>query len=553
MGFLGNLGNWILEGIILNLIAGALGAAVLLAGWAVIYGILRFLTENQVYQGLLSSDEDNPASVALFCLITPPLFVIVIGALVGLIVATISNLILFFWNLIPFTGWGDSDAGMHFENLTYIWQIPFNLLDWCYYLFMAIPSITLIALAIVVFACFGLIIPRRRNTGSLGNSNMQTAALSISMFTSVFSVVLIIFFSSFLSGLYSGEIDDYEDEVAKATLEQPEQHQGYPNYTYQSAEGYEVVAQNEYSFRTERLVDTEHGTTGLLSRGGYIACLSLNSLSDNLDAILLGIPGSEGGEYQVRIQSTLDLNVSALSKFSDFNTFEDHEYYYHATDLGMEFHTSELRSSIPESHDELGFALELPNASASNFTAAKYNIIYALIGSEESYESRNASLEVYAQVVGNPTTDCQTYALSGAIEPRFRTAAMGYVVAGMFLFGCMLNRYYVVILGNNGETESGVLLRTFTSSQATSLGVYGLLLLIFDPLDGMGITGLTWDTIFQTTFFVTKVGIFILLLSIAVIGIIALYRQRRNIGDGVIAMYQHERLIGQVEREWFGN
>lgn len=553
MGFLGNLGNWIWEGIILNLLFGVMAAALLLAGWAVLYGILRFLTENQVYQGLMSSDEDNPTAVAFFCLITPPLFVIVIGTLIGLIFATVLNLYAFFWNLIPFTGWGGSDAGMHFENLTYIWQLPLDFLGWCYYLFMAIPSFTLIALAIVVFACFGLIIPRRRNTGSLGNSNMQYAALSISIFTSVFSVVLIIFFSSFLSGLYSGEIEVYEDEMAKATFEQQEENQLFPNYTYQSAEGYEVVAQNEYSFRTQRLVNTENGTTGLFDRGGYIACLSLNSLSDSMDAIVLGSPGSEGGEYQVRIQSTLDLNVSVLSKFSDFNTLEDHEYYYHTTELGMEFHTSELRSSIPDSHDELGFTVELPNASASNFTAAKYNIIYVLIGSEESNESRNDSLETYAQEVGTPTTDCQTYALSGAIEPRFRTAAMGYVVAGMFLFGCILNRYYVVILGNNGETESGVLLRTFASSQATSLGAYGLLLLIFDTFDGMGITGLTWDTIFQTTFFVTKVGIFILLLLIATIGIIALYRQRRNIGDGVIAMYEHERLMGQVEREWFGN
>ena len=54
MGFLGELGNWIWDGVILNLIAGAMGAAVLFMGWIAIYGILRFLTENQVYQGLLS-------------------------------------------------------------------------------------------------------------------------------------------------------------------------------------------------------------------------------------------------------------------------------------------------------------------------------------------------------------------------------------------------------------------------------------------------------------------------------------------------------------------
>lgn len=558
MGFLGELGNWIWDGVILNLIAGAMGAAVLFMGWIAIYGILRFLTENQVYQGLLSSDEDHPAEVALLCLITPPLFVVVIGTLVGLIVATILNLYAFFWNLIPFSGWGVSDAGMHFENLNYIWELPFNFLGWCYYLFMAVPAFTILALGMVAFSSFGLLIPRRMNTGSLGNSNMQYAALSFSMFISVFSVIIIIFFNSFLGGLYQGEIEDYNVDLAETTALR---YNGYdvndqwsPNYTYQSAEGYEVVTQNEYSFRTERLVNTENGVSGVLNssdNGGYIACLSLNSLSDPADAFLLGIPGSEGGEYQVRIQGTLGLNVSVLSNFSDFNTLEDHEYYYHATELGMEFNTSELRLSIPDSHDELGFTVELPNASASNFTAAKYNIVYSLISSEESNESRNDSLDTYAQEVGAPTS-CQTYALSGAIEPRFRTGAMANVIAGMFLFGCVLNRYYVISLGNNGETDVGVLLKTFAGSQAASIGVYGFLLLIFDPLDGMGVTGLTWEIIFQTTFFVTKVGMLIGILLLLAIGITALYRQRQRIGDGIVAAYEHDQMWGQVEREWFG-
>ena len=556
MGFWGNLGNWIWDGVILNLIAGAMGAAILFMGWLAIYAILRFLTENQVYQGLLSTDEDHPAEVALLCLITPPLFVVVIGTLIGLVVATIFNLYALFWNLIPFTGWGVSDAGMHFENLNYIWQLPFNFLGWCYYLFMAVPAFTILALGMVAFASFGLLIPRRMNTGSLGNSNMQYAALSFSMFISVFSVILIIFFNSFLSGLYKGEIEDYNVEFAEATAIRDNSYDvddlWSPNYTSQSAEGYEVTELNEDLYRNELLANTEQGVSGVFKRGGSIACLSLNSLSDPVDAFLLGIPGSEGGEYQVRIQSTLKLNVSVLSRFSDFENLESHEFYIHATDLSMEFHTSELRSSIPDSQDEFGFMLELPNASTNNFTAAKYNIVYSLIDSEESNESRSESLETYAQEVGTPTS-CQTYALSGAIEPRFRTGAMAYVIAGTFLFGCVLNRYYVISLGNNGETDVGVLLKTFTGSQAASIGVYGFLLLIFDPLDGMGITGLTWDTIFQTTFFVTKLGILISILLLVIIGMTALYRQRQRIGDGIAAAYEHDRMWGEVEREWFGN
>ena len=553
MGFLGDLGNWIWDGVFLNLLFGAIAAVALFMGWLAIYGIMRFLTENQVYQGLLSSDEDHPAEVAILCLITPPLFLTVIGTLIGLIVATILNLFVFFWNLIPFTGWGDSDAGMHFENLTYIYQLPFNLLDWCYYLFMAIPSFSLIASGIVAFACFGLLIPRSMNTGSLGNSNRQYAALSISIFASIFAVTLIIFFSSFLSGLYNGEIEQYEVEMAD---QQPsEEFQWYPNYTYQSAEGYEVVKQNENTYHTELLVDIENGNSGVFNsseKGGYITCLSLNSLSDHLDAFLLGNQASEVEGYQVRIQSNLKLNVSVLSKFSDFDNLENHEFYHHSTDLGMEFHTSEFSSSIPNSHDELGFMLELPNALDSSFTAAKYNVIYVSTDSQEANESENTSLAMYAEEAGN-SDDCQTYALSGAIEPRFRTTAMAYVFTGIFLFGGVLNRYYVISLGNNGETEPAVLFRTFAASQAISIGVFGLLMFIFDPFDGTGTTGLTWDTIFQTAFFLTKMGIFISLLLLTAIGVTALYRKRQLIGDGIAAAYEHDRMWGEVEREWFGN
>ena len=553
MGFLGDLGNWIWDGVFLNLLFGAIAAVALFMGWLAIYGIMRFLTENQVYQGLLSSDEDHPAEVAILCLITPPLFLTVIGTLIGLIVATILNLFVFFWNLIPFTGWGDSDAGMHFENLTYIYQLPFNLLDWCYYLFMAIPSFSLIASGIVAFACFGLLIPRSMNTGSLGNSNRQYAALSISIFASIFAVTLIIFFSSFLSGLYNGEIEQYEVEMAD---QQPsEEFQWYPNYTHQSAEGYEFVEQNQESWSVELIARTEYGTSGVFNSsnsGGYITCLSLNSLSDHLDAFLLGNQASEVEGYQVRIQSNLKLNVSVLSKFSDFDNLENHEFYHHSTDLGMEFHTSEFSSSIPNSHDELGFMLELPNALDSSFTAAKYNVIYVSTDSQEANESENTSLAMYAEEAGN-SDDCQTYALSGAIEPRFRTTAMAYVFTGIFLFGGVLNRYYVISLGNNGETEPSVLFRTFAASQAISIGVFGLLMFIFDPFDGTGTTGLTWDTIFQTAFFLTKIGIFIFLLLLTAIGVTALYRKRQLIGDGIAAAYEHDRMWGEVEREWFGN
>ena len=63
MGFFGDLGNWIWDGIILNLIFGTVAVIVLILGWGLLYGILNFVTQSDVYRGLMSSDEDDPAGV----------------------------------------------------------------------------------------------------------------------------------------------------------------------------------------------------------------------------------------------------------------------------------------------------------------------------------------------------------------------------------------------------------------------------------------------------------------------------------------------------------
>jgi hypothetical protein len=559
MGFLDNFGNWIWDGVILNVVFGAIAGLILAAVWLGIYGLLRLFAENEVYQGLLSSDEDHPLRVAVLCLITPPLFVIVIGTLIGLIYATILNVLLLFWNLIPFFGWGASNGQAHFDNLTHVYQLPVNFLDWCYYLFMATPSFTVLALGVIAIACFGLLIPRRKNTSSLGNSNKQYAALSISMFASIFSVTLIIFFSSFMNGLYLDEIQQYWGEMADQH-QSSEENVWYPNYTFQSAEGHEFIVEefDAFYYESETLVNTKYGTSGKFHEnslpGGAIECLSLNSVSDHLDAFLIRNVANgtiqKNIVFQVQIQSTHPLNVSVLSKNSDdgLGILEDHQYYPHATNLGMEFSTSELWNFTPDSQSVHGFFLEQSHNTTNDFPLTKYNIVYA---DAAGGNLTNQTLAKYSEEVGDPT-DCEKYALSGAIEPRFRMTAMAYVFIGMFLFGCVLNRYYVIILGNNGETDPRVLFRTFTASQIAAVGVYGILLLIFDPLDGMGITGLTWDTILQTTFFVSKLGIFIVVILIAAIGLITLYRQRQLIGDSARAMYGHEQLMGQVEREWFG-
>jgi hypothetical protein len=43
------------------------------------------------------------------------------------------------------------------------------------------------------------------------------------------------------------------------------------------------------------------------------------------------------------------------------------------------------------------------------------------------------------------------------------------------------------------------------------------------------------------------------LLILGLIGSIALYRQRDNIGEAAKAVYDHDREISEIERDWFGD
>ena len=79
MGFFGDLGNWLWDGLIVNLIFGAGAGALLFLGWGLLYLVLGYVAQNDVYRGLMSSDEDNPVGVVLLCLLTPPLVIGVFG------------------------------------------------------------------------------------------------------------------------------------------------------------------------------------------------------------------------------------------------------------------------------------------------------------------------------------------------------------------------------------------------------------------------------------------------------------------------------------------
>ena len=75
---------------------------------------------------------------------------------------------------------------------------------------------------------------------------------------------------------------------------------------------------------------------------------------------------------------------------------------------------------------------------------------------------------------------------------RVRLSLLFYVCAGIFMMGCLIHRYFV-ILGNRGTTDNRTLFRTFIHSQMISLAFYCLVIVLFDPLNGLGITGFRLD------------------------------------------------------------
>ena len=543
MGFFGDLGNWIWDGIILNLIFGTVAVIVLILGWGLLYGILNFVTQSDVYRGLMSSDEDDPAGVVFLCLFTPPLVIGVIGFSFGLILASIWTVIVFLGNLIPFTMWGEKDASLLIENLYYLIDIPVLLYTGSVYFAMALPLLTGLVILVLAIASFGYLFPGRVNHGSIGDTNRQYAALSISMFLALFSVILMASFSSISTWMYEYEVDRFESKVSSNLDLSLEEERWYPNYTYQSAEGYETGTSGEYG---GIVVSTIYGSTGILDKKvehGTFECLSVNTMTDDLDIFLFVNDEYEVEDFQVKLISNQELEISSITsstRSSDYHSAE-------LTTSGHEFMTSDLQEDDFFRYD-VGFGVGLTDET--NFSFAKYHVVYAY-APDGMTNATNASIEAAASNLSHPQ-DCDLVAFSGALEPRFRLSSLIYVGAGVFLFGCVFHRYFV-ITGRDGTTDPQVLLRTFLGSQAFSIVLYAFLLFLFDPLDGTGITGLRKEWIVATTIFAGKVSILISLLVVFIIVAIMLYRQRGNIGGAVGAFMKHERELSRVEQEWFSN
>ena len=145
---------------------------------------------------------------------------------------------------------------------------------------------------------------------------------------------------------------------------------------------------------------------------------------------------------------------------------------------------------------------------------------------------------------GSPST-CDSYSMSGTLESKVRTTSLGFLFSGTFLVGCCFHRFYIVG-GRHGATDQRTLIRSFLLSQGVMGAVIAILVLMFDPLDGSGVTGISTEQIVNAGIFAAKViGITLSLLFVSVI-VIVLIRQREYIGE----MIEIERTRAEVD-DWF--
>jgi hypothetical protein len=543
MGFFGDLGNWLWDGVILNLIFGAGAGALLFLGWGLLYLVLGYVAQNDVYRGLMSSDEDNPVGVVLLCLLTPVLVIGVFGLGVGLIFASFTVVFAFFLNLIPFTGWGESDAGLLFENLNFIVEIPLLFYRGSAYYAMAQPLLTGIVTLLFTVVAFGYLFPSGENRGSLGDTNRQYAALSIAMFLALFSVILMMSFSSVAAWMYEYEVERYGPYSEKSMeIDFDPDVDWMPNYTYQSSEGRE-------SFGNGDEFSLEFGRTGLVdytTSPQAIECLSLNTLTDEVDGFHYFTKPGVDAEFHVRLVGERNLSIYTLTA----TTRDQPSQTAHYATTGLEFHSRDIANNPAGAYRDVGFAVGISLEENETFASEKYHLVYVHAPNGITSNTK-ASLDEIVADLDHPQ-DCDVVALTGALEPRARLSSLVYGFGGMFLFGCVFHRYYV-ITGRDGTTDPEVLFRTFLQSQAFSVVLYAFLLFAFDPLDGTGVTGLRKEWIAEVTIFAGKVGILLVLLALIGILAAALYRQRGNIGDAMTAMIDRDRELKRIEREWYGN
>jgi len=267
-------------------------------------------------------------------------------------------------------------------------------------------------------------------------------------------------------------------------------------------------------------------------------CNSLNSMYDFSDNFVFkNGPDETREDYHVMIQSTHELDLYSVSMYDETPDWLLNIDY-------KDFNTSEIQSI---NGDGWRFQVKVPNVDSSleyeNLSYAKYHVAYIAVSSNSSINT-TAVLSDAIDAAGTPSK-CGTFSLFGSLESRVRATSIGFLFSGTFLIGCCIHRFYIVS-GNHGVTSQTTMTRTFMLGQGVSVILAGVLILLFDPLDGKGITGVSTEQLIETGILVAKFTAAVCgLLAVSALSIV-LYRQRNLIGE----MIEVERTRADVD-EWF--
>jgi hypothetical protein len=531
MGFFADLVNYVVHGIVLNLVTSIIGFFILLGiGMAFIW-LFQTINENEVFKGIFTTQSDNPTKVALLCFLTPPSLILLLGLLIGYVLSVFELFVYFLWNLWPFgPTWGEKDG---FLIMVKLWsnlvELPLSFLNTAFVAIFSTPIVLFIVLAISTLLFFGILWPSGHNKGSLSSSNAEYAAISLSSLFFLIGVISILAFGGILSSVAETKYQYFEENEEGSTpyfFIDPLEH---PDFSENERERAEKFQQN---------INMNGGD----SRNGVVIleCNSLNSLYDFSDTFVYTSELSSVPNYHVMIKSSESYWLFSESDWLGERPVERDDFDindFTTSDLNRGNDAKEFRIQIPE------VDIEFVEYESLDFTLIKYHIAY--VPFSDSNESNSSQMLAAAlEQAGSPST-CDSYSLSGTLESKVRMSSLGFLFSGTFLIGCCFHRFYIVG-GRYGATNQRTLIRSFLLSQGVMGAVIAILVLMFDPLDGSGVTGISTEQIVNAGIFAAKViGITLSLLFVSVI-VIVLIGQREYIGE----MIEIERTRAEVD-DWF--
>lgn len=531
MGFFADLVNYVVHGIVINLGTSIFGFIILFGIGSAFVWLFNTINENQVFRGIFTTQKDNPVKVALLCFLTPPSFILLLGLLIGYVLSVIQLFLYFLWNLWPFgSSWGEKDGFLIMEEMWYnLVELPLLFLNTAFVAIFSTPLLMFIVLGISLLLFFGILWPSGHNKGSLSSSNAEYAAISLSSLFFLIGLITLLAFGGILSSVAETKYQYFEENEEGST----------PYFFIDSLEHPDLSEnERERAKKFQQKINMNGGD----SRNEVVVleCNSLNSLYDFSDTFVYSSELSTVSNYHVMIKSSESYWLFSESDWFGERPVERDDFDitdFTTSDLNQEMEFSEFRIQIPE------VDLEFVEYESPEFTLIKYHIAYVPFSdSNESNSSQmlNAALDES----GSPST-CDSYSMSGTLESKVRTTSLGFLFSGTFLVGCCFHRFYIVG-GRHGATDQRTLIRSFLLSQGVMGAVIAILVLMFDPLDGSGVTGISTEQIVNAGIFAAKViGITLSLLFVSVI-VIVLIRQREYIGE----MIEIERTRAEVD-DWF--